>query len=111
MLSALDGWGNPSSHHWAGRTARALLDSGRGDLAKAIGAEVSEIVFCSGASEADNLALRGACAGRPGPKDTLVLTAVEHPAVRAAAAECATRGWRVETLPVDAEGRLDLASL
>jgi cysteine desulfurase len=111
MVAALDGWGNPSSHHWAGRTARALLDAGRADLARAIGSDMSEIVFCSGASEADNLAIRGACAGRPGPKDTIVLSAVEHPAVRAPVEECASRGWRVEIVPVDAEGRLDLDAL
>lgn len=112
LVRALDeGWGNPSSHHWAARAAKVLLDQGRADVAGAIGATVAEIVFTSGASEADNYAIRGVCAGAPGTRDTLVLTAIEHPAVSSAAAECAARGWRVITVGVDADGRLDLDRL
>ncbi|HVO29127.1 MAG TPA: cysteine desulfurase family protein, partial [bacterium] len=106
-----EGWGNPSSHHWAGRRAKVLLDRGRADVAEVLGASVAEIVFVSGASEADNAAIRGVCAGAPGARDTIVLSAIEHPAVTAAAAECASRGWKVVTVGVDADGRLDLARL
>lgn len=113
MTRALaEGWGNPSSHHWAGRTARTLVDAGRAGVAEAIAAHPSEIVFCSGASEADNLAIRGICAGAPRDgRDTIVLSAVEHPAVAAAAAECVTRGWRVVEVPVLDTGALDLEAL
>lgn len=109
-----DGWGNPSSHHWAGRTSKRLLDEGRAGVAAAIGASVAEIVFNSGATESDNHAIRGICSGKPdtaAPRDTIVLTSVEHPAVRAAADECASRGWRVVTVPVLPTGALDMAAL
>ncbi len=112
MARALEeGFGNPSSHHWAGRLARGMVDRAREEIARAIGGSVAEIVFTSGASEADNLAIRGTCREAIGPRDTIVLTAVEHPAVRAAALSCADRGWRVVTVGVDAEGRLDLDAL
>ena len=112
LSRALDeGWGNPSSHHWAGRSAKIQLDAGREGVATSIGAGVAEIIFTSGASEADNLAIRGVCSGAPGSRDTIVLTAIEHPAVTAAAAECASRGWRVVTVGVDRDGLLDLAAL
>ncbi len=112
LSRALDeGWGNPSSHHWAGRSAKIHLDAGREGVATSIGASVAEIVFTSGASEADNLAIRGVCSGAPGSRDTIVLTAIEHPAVTAAAAECASRGWRVVTVGVDRDGLLDLGAL
>lgn len=113
MVRALDeGWGNPSSHHAPGRAARRLVDEGRARLAAAIGGHLSEIVFCSGASEADNLAIRGICAGPPADgRDTIVTTAVEHPAVRAAVEACAAVGWRVVTAPVDATGQLDIEAM
>ena len=106
-----DGWGNPSSHHWAGRSAKRLLDEGRSGVASAIGASVAEVVFNSGASEADNHAIRGICAGKPDTRDTIVLTGVEHPAARAPADECAARGWRITTVPVLPSGALDMAAL
>ena len=109
-LALADGWGNPSSHHWAGRLAKRLLDEGRAGVAGAIGASVAEVVFNSGASEADNHAIRGICTGKPDTRDTLVLTNVEHPAVTAAAAECVSRGWRVTTVPVLPSGGLNLAA-
>jgi len=110
-LALADGWGNPSSHHWAGRVAKRLLDEGRAGVAGAIGASVAEVVFNSGASEADNHAIRGVCSGTPGDRDTIVITSVEHPAVSAAVAECVSRGWRVATVPVLSSGALDLAAL
>lgn len=109
-LALADGWGNPSSHHWAGRVAKRLLDEGRAGVAGALGASVAEVVFNSGASEADNHAIRGICTGKPNGRDTIVHTNVEHPAVRAAAAECASRGWRVTSVPVLPSGALDLAA-
>ncbi|HWP34255.1 MAG TPA: cysteine desulfurase NifS [Thermodesulfobacteriota bacterium] len=104
-----EAYGNPSSLHWAGRAARQAVDAAREAVARLVGAEPAEVVFTSGATEADNLALRGVAELHPGGH--IVTTAVEHPAVRETCAELARRGWRVTVLPVDRAGRLDLAQL
>jgi cysteine desulfurase len=95
--------GNPSgSHRWA-REARRRLDDAREVVADLVGAEPHEVVFTSGGTEADNLAVRGVVAalGRPA-----ACSAVEHPAVRETV--LATGGT---LLAVDGRGRIDLASL
>src|SRR3989442_10830751 len=73
--------GNPSSIYAEGRAARAAVDRARDEVAAAIEAEPSEIVFTSGGTEADNLALRGALKARRDERDGLVTTAIEHHAV------------------------------
>jgi cysteine desulfurase len=73
--------GNPSSIYGEGRAARAAIDRARDEVAAAINAEPSEIVFTSGGTEADNLALRGALKARRDERDGLVITAIEHHAV------------------------------
>jgi len=98
------GYGNPSSIHWAGRDAKRHLEAARRELAALFDRKASEVVFTSGGSEADNLAIVGALQ----PGDHLALSAVEHPAVREAAAAVADRGVTVTTLGVDGEGHLDL---
>src|SRR5213594_74366 len=72
--------GNPSSIYAEGRAARALVDHAREEVAAAINADASEIVFTSGGTEADNLALRGTVKVEDG-RDGLVTTAIEHHAV------------------------------
>lgn len=98
LLAALDSFGNPSSPHACGRRARALVEGARARLAEAMTALPGGVIFTGSASEANNLALKGL------PAASIAVSAVEHPSVLAAAAE-ATR------LPVDGEGRLDLAAL
>jgi len=78
VTGALDVAGNPSSAHREGTRARSLIERARGEVAALVGAAPAEIVFTSGATEANNLALRGALALRPG---RLVTTAVEHASV------------------------------
>jgi cysteine desulfurase len=73
--------GNPSSIYAEGRAARAAVDRARDEVAAAINAEPSEIVFTSGGTESDNLALRGALRARRDERDGLVTTAIEHHAV------------------------------
>src|SRR3989475_9154552 len=73
--------GNPSSIYAEGRAARAAVDRARDEVAAAINGEPSEIVFTSGGTEADNLALRGALKARRDERDGLVTTAIEHHAV------------------------------
>src|SRR5207302_6442501 len=100
--------GNPSSIYAEGRAARALVDAAREQVAEAIGARPSEIVFTSGGTEADNLALRGALKAVRNEKDGLVTTAIEHHAVLDTARDLEEHAHvRVTVVPVDGEGRVD----
>ncbi|HYS81052.1 MAG TPA: cysteine desulfurase family protein [Anaeromyxobacteraceae bacterium] len=107
VLAALDTFGNPSSVHAAGRAARDLLDRARGQVAGALGAQPSEIVFTSGATESAALALRGVLGASPAGRDDLVVTAVEHPCVLGLAEALRAEGRRVTVLPVDGRGLPD----
>jgi cysteine desulfurase len=78
-----EGWGNPSSAHEEGRKAKAALDKARAQVASVIGASPNEIVFTSGGSEADNLAIVGTLDARRDRGRHIVTTAIEHPAVLA----------------------------
>ena len=98
-LAALDLLGNPSSVHRQGREARRLLESSRRTIASRFGAPVEGVVFTSGGTEADALAITSVGAGR-----RILIGATEHDAVRAAAPGC-------EIVPVDADGVVDLATL
>ena len=102
MLAALDVGGNASSVHAEGRSARKLLDDAREQVARAVGVIAPMVVFTSGGSEANNLALKGA------PVERLIVSAIEHPAVLEAAK---ASGKPVEVIPVDGNGVVDLAAL
>jgi cysteine desulfurase len=101
---------NPSSAHREGARARAALETARAEVAALLGAAPAEIVFTSGATEANNLALRGALEV-VGPKGELVTTAIEHASVLETARALAAVGHRLVTVPVDTEGRIALAAL
>jgi cysteine desulfurase len=95
-------YGNPSGAH---QVARAAVDEARDAVAAAIGVEPGGITFTSGGTEADNLAILGSLAARPGP---VVVSAVEHPAVMEAAA---ASGQEVRLASVGADGLVDLEAL
>lgn len=106
MVSLLDGaWGNPSSPHGYGRRARALLDRSREQVAAAVGAHPTEVVFLSCGSEADNLILKGLAWREPSLH--LAVSAVEHPAIRESARQLERSGARLDLIGVDREGRID----
>jgi len=99
--------GNPSSIYAEGRRARALVETARDEVARAIGADPAEIVFTSGGTEADNLALRGVLKAREREADGIVTTAIEHHAVLDTARDLEAHGLaRVTVLAVDREGRV-----
>jgi cysteine desulfurase len=106
MAEALvEDFGNPSSVHHFGQRAKARLDDARSDVATLIGGEPSEVVFTSGGTEADNLALRGAAeALEPTGRRHLVASAIEHEAVLVTLKALARRGWSISLLPVDTTG-------
>jgi cysteine desulfurase len=98
--AALDMTGNPSSVHAAGRAARRLVETARDQVAELIGVAARDVVFTSGGTEANMLALS------PALGDTLLVSAIEHPSVRSGG-----RFAAVEEIPVTAAGVVDLAAL
>ena len=101
-------FGNAASRtHSFGWRAEEAVTRGRTQVARAIGADPKEIIFTSGATESDNLALFGAVAASRGRGDHVVTGATEHPAVLDAAQALEARGVRVTRLPVDRHGRVD----
>jgi cysteine desulfurase len=100
-----DEFGNASSVHYFGQQAKARVDQARAAVAALLGAEPSEIVFTSGGTEADNLAIRGAAeALEPGGRRHLITSGIEHEAVLNTCKALARRGWRTTILPVDRTG-------
>jgi cysteine desulfurase len=108
-----DNWGNPSSLYGEAQEARRGLEAGRRSMAEVLGCKPQELVFTSGGSESDNLALRGAAyaARRQGRGDHVITTAIEHHAVLHAAERLEEEGFRVTYLGVDGEGFIDLQDL
>ena len=104
-------WGNPSSIYSEARAARKGLDDARRVVAGVLGAKPNEIVFTSGGTEADNLALRGVVTASRTRGDHIIISAIEHHAVLHEREALAKEGVRVTYLPVDREGFVDLDAL
>ncbi len=98
--------GNPSSLHASGAAAREAVEKARASVARLVGASPGEILFTAGGTEADNLAVLGLAAANT-EKRHVVISAVEHPAVRGAAAHLETAGYDVTRVGVDADGLVD----
>ncbi len=109
--------GNPSSVHGAGRAARAIVEEARERIATLVNADAAQVIFTSGATESNNLALFGAAEGSLDGENSRItrvfVSAIEHSSVLATAAKLAERfPWvRVATLPVTSEGVIDLEAL
>lgn len=101
-------YGNPSSIHTAGRKARKVLDDARSTLAKAIGAKDNDIIFTSGGTEADNLAIFGAAYAKKAEGNHIITTQIEHHAVLHACEKLEKEGFEVTYLPVDETGRISI---
>jgi len=102
-----DHFGNPSSGHWAAAPAKAALEKARGQVATLLGCEEDEIVFTSGGSEANNLAIKGTFFALKHKVAHIITTAIEHPAVLAPCRFIEQLGGSVTYLPVDRTGRVD----
>lgn len=109
MNAALrDGWGNPSSMHEPGQRAKHALGSARERVAGFIGCRPAELIFTSGATEANHTAILGAlAAGARRGRNRIVLSAVEHPALLALVSHLEARGTPVSRIPVAPGGRVD----
>jgi len=100
-----DTFGNPSSVHRFGQEAKAILDEARSAVAALINGDPSEVIFTSGGTESDNLAIRGAAeALEPTGRRQLVAGAIEHEAVLNTLKALARRGWTAAHIPVDQTG-------
>jgi cysteine desulfurase len=107
-----DVWGNPSSIHHVGLRARAALDSARDRAALVLGCKPSEVVFTSGGTEANNLAILGSARSRKNMGRHLITSVIEHPAVlRCFDLLAAKEGFEVTYLPVDGAGRVSVEQL
>jgi cysteine desulfurase len=102
-----EAFGNPSSGHWASHPAKAALERARGQVTSLLGAESDEVVFTSGGSEANNLALKGTFFALREKGDHIITQVTEHPAVLKPLAFLERLGATVTYLPVDGTGRLD----
>jgi len=105
-----DLYGNPSSMHSFGGQVGQKIRSAREQVAELLGALPEEIVFTSCGTESDNSAIRSALMTRPDKKH-IIISRIEHPAIRALCAHLATQGYRITELPVDKNGLLDLENL
>ena len=103
------GRGNPSSLHAAGAAAREAVEAARGVVAAMLGAQPEEILFTAGGTEADNLAVLGLARAAPPEKRHVVLSRVEHAAVREAARRLNSEGFEVTRVGVDADGLVNPA--
>src|ERR1041385_1947205 len=100
--SLTQNFGNPSSVHGFGQQARAAVDRARREVAALINAKPNEIIFTSGGTEANNLAIRGIC--EASANRHIVTSAIEHPSVRGVCDAFEQRGWEVTRLPVYENG-------
>jgi cysteine desulfurase len=102
-----DHFGNPSSGHWAATPAKAAIEKARGQVAVLLGCHGDEIVFTSGGSEANNLALKGVAWALKAKGDHIVTSTVEHPAILEPCRFLIQLGCKVSFVPVDGAGRVD----
>ena len=101
------GYGNPSSEHALGRQAHDAVENGRQQVASLIGAALDEVIFTSGGTESNNLAIRGTAATAAPRRRRIVTSQVEHPATERPCAFLESKGWKVTRLAVNAQGSID----
>lgn len=101
--------GNPTSRHSYGRTARQAIDLARERVAAAVGAHPSQVIFTSGGTEADNMAIQGIAAAQT--PSQIVISGIEHPAVSKPAQALQVRGWKLASIKANSDGTLDISKL
>ncbi len=100
-------YANPGSLHRAGEEAHSALERARSRIAQDIGAKSHEIIFTSGGTEGNNLALFGSAYGMGNPRGTIITSTIEHSSIREALRELERRGCTIVELPVDTDGRIN----
>lgn len=104
-------YGNASSLHSFGLEAKHALENAREVIAKKIGAKHNEIIFTSGATEADNMAIRGIAYANREKGNHIITTSIEHPAILETCHFLETQGFQVSFLPVDKKGLINIKKL
>lgn len=102
-----DAFGNPSSLHWAGTPAHAIVESARQQVANLLGCSADEIIFTSGGSESNNLVLKGTYFASQRENAHIITTQIEHPAIVEPCRFLERLGASITWLPVDGTGRID----
>lgn len=105
-----DQYGNPSSDHPPGRRAAAAVGQARARVAALVGADPGDIVFTSGGTESNNLAIRGTAAASAPGRRRIITTVLEHPATTAPCEHLETQGWTITRLPSNRTGSIDTAT-
>lgn len=101
--------GNPTSRHSFGRTARAAVEHAREQVANAVGAYATQIVFTASGTEANNFAVHGICSNLDAGQ--ILTSAIEHPCVSRPALAMQARGWKAKSIKVDADCNIDMTHL
>ncbi len=109
MLS--DAYGNPSSTHWAGEPARVAVERARRQVADLLGCKPQEVIFTSGGSESNNMAIKGIAEGHDPEQVHIITSQVEHPAVTEPCLYLERRGATISWLPVDRFGQVKPADV
>jgi cysteine desulfurase len=104
-------FGNPSSVHYFGQEARAAVDRARREVAALVGARANEIIFVSGGTEANNLAIRGLCEAAEAHGRHVITSQIEHPSVLGVCEALSKRGWEITYLPVSPQGLASVSDL
>ena len=104
-------WGNPSSLHNLGSQATRILEASRKQIAELIGKKAEEIYFTSGGTEGDNWILKGVAFEKAPYGKHIIVSDIEHPAIKESAAWLKTQGFEVDYAPVDARGFLKVDAL
>lgn len=104
-------WGNPSSLHSLGSQATRILEASRKQIAELLGQDSKEIFFTSGGTEGDNWVIKGVAFEKAHLGKHIIVSAIEHPAVKESALWLKTQGFEVDLAPVNAQGFVDVAAL
>lgn len=104
-------WGNPSSLHNLGTQATRILEASRRQIAELLGKESKEIFFTSGGTEGDNWVIKGVAFEKAHLGKHIIVSAIEHPAVKESALWLKTQGFEVDLAPVNTKGFVDVSAL
>ena len=104
-------WGNPSSLHNLGTQATRILEASRRQIAELLGKESKEIFFTSGGTEGDNWVIKGVAFEKAYLGKHIIVSAIEHPAVKESALWLKTQGFEVDLAPVNTQGFVDVSAL
>ena len=100
-------WGNPSSGHRFGQTAKRALEYARAQVASLLNADPTEILFTSGGTESNNLTIAGVCQAMSGKGRHIITTSIEHPALMNPCLHLLEQGWNVSFIKVNSQGVID----